>query len=113
MGDAKRIIVKPIAASDAKRIIQSLHYSGKTTVGSQLLGSLNDLDISGIDWIIYGGESGPGYRPEDKAWAREMEIKCAATGTAFFHKQSAAYRTEIGIELDGRIVRNFPIPRPV
>jgi len=77
------------------------------------LGSLNDLDITGIDWIIYGGESGPGYRPEDKAWAREMEIKCAATGTAFFHKQSAAYRTEIGIELDGRIVRNFPIPRPV
>ena len=36
MGDAKRLIVKPIAASDAKRIIQSLHYSGKTTVGSQL-----------------------------------------------------------------------------
>ena len=73
------------------------------------LGSLDDLDIAGIDWVIYGGESGPGYRPEDKDWAREMRAKCRKTGAAFFHKQSAAPRTEMGIELDGEIVREFPI----
>ena len=75
------------------------------------LGSLNELDISGIDWIIYGGESGPGHRPEDKQWARDMHQKCAANGTAFFHKQSSGYRTELGIELDGKIVREYPLPR--
>lgn len=77
------------------------------------LGSLADLDIGGIDWVIYGGESGPGFRPEDKAWAREMYAKCSASGIAFFHKQSAAIRTEMGIELDGQIVRQFPTPRAI
>jgi len=72
------------------------------------LGPLNDLDIDGIHWIIYGGESGPGYRSEDKQWARDMHQKCNESGIAFFHKQSAAPRTEMGIELDGEIVRNFP-----
>jgi protein gp37 len=75
------------------------------------LGPLDDLDISGIDWIIYGGESGPGYRKEDKNWARVMHAKCSANGTAFFHKQSSGYRTELGIELDGKIVREYPTPR--
>jgi len=75
------------------------------------IGPLDDLDITGIDWIIYGGESGPGHRPEDKNWARVMHRKCSDNGTAFFHKQSAGYRTELGIELDGKIVRNYPEPR--
>jgi protein gp37 len=75
------------------------------------LGSLADLDLTGLDWVIYGGESGPGYRPENKDWAREMHRKCSASGVAFFHKQSAGHRTEMGIELDGKIVREFPLPR--
>jgi protein gp37 len=77
------------------------------------LGPLDDLDISGIDWIIYGGESGPGYRKEDKAWARAMHVKCSEAGVAFFHKQSSGIRTEMGIELDGQIVREYPTPRTV
>lgn len=75
------------------------------------IGPLDNLDITGIDWIIYGGESGPGHRPEDKDWARVMHAKCSDNGTAFFHKQSAGWRTELGIELDGRIVREYPTPR--
>ena len=77
------------------------------------LGSLNDLDLDGIDWVIYGGESGSGFRAEDKQWARDMHSKCNQSGAAFFHKQSSGYRTETGIELDGRIVREFPTPRQV
>jgi protein gp37 len=77
------------------------------------LGSLEYLDITGIDWVIYGGESGPGHRAEDKEWARSMHRKCSDTGAAFFHKQSAGYRTEMGIELDGKIVREYPTPRVV
>ena len=75
------------------------------------LGPLNDLDLTGIDWVIFGGESGSGFRPMDVQWARDMKAKCEESGTAFFFKQSAAFRTETGIELDGEIVRNFPTPR--
>src|SRR5690606_35247436 len=75
------------------------------------LGPLNDLSLDRIDWVIYGGESGPGHRKEDKQWARDMRDKCAEAEVAFFHKQSAGYRTELGIELDGELIRQFPCPR--
>ncbi len=75
------------------------------------LGPLDVLDLTGIDWVIYGGESGPGYRAENKDWARSMRRKCHAASVAFFHKQSAGWRTELGIELDGQIVRDYPTPR--
>lgn len=75
------------------------------------LGPLPSLDLDGIDWLIYGGESGPGWRNHDPQWARDVRAKCAKNGAAFFFKQSAAPRTEMGIELDGEIVRNYPTPR--
>jgi len=75
------------------------------------LGSLDNLDLSGIHWVIYGGESGNGFRPENKEWARTMLKKCRNSKIAFFHKQSAGYRTEMGIELDGKIVREYPMPK--
>ena len=75
------------------------------------LGPLPSLDLEGIDWVIYGGESGPGFRGHDLEWPRDMRRRCEAAGVAFFYKQSAAIRTEMGTELDGEIVRNYPIPR--
>jgi protein gp37 len=75
------------------------------------LGPLDALDLGGIDWVIYGGESGPGFRPHDLAWPRAMRDKCRDAGVSFFYKQSAAFHTERGIELDGEIVREFPEPR--
>jgi protein gp37 len=75
------------------------------------LGSLNDLDLKGIDWVIFGGESGSGFRRANLDWAREMKAKCENDDVAYFFKQSSAFRTEQGIELDGEIVRKFPAPR--
>jgi hypothetical protein len=43
--------------------------------------------------------------------AAKLRVKCSDLNIAFFYKQSAAYRTEMGIELDGEIVRKFPVPR--
>jgi protein gp37 len=77
------------------------------------LGPLDDLALDGIDWVIYGGESGPGYRPHDLAWPRVMRDRCDALGVAFFFKQSAAARTEMGIRLDGELIRLWPTPRVV
>lgn len=74
------------------------------------------LDLSGIDWVIYGGESGPGFRPEGtpeepKLWAKAMRDDCAAAGVAYFHKQSAGWKTGMGEELEGKICHAFPRPR--
>ena len=68
-----------------------------------------DLDLSGIEWVIFGGESGPGYRKMDVQWARDMRDACERAGVAYFFKQSAAPRTEMGTQLDGAIVRAFPV----
>ena len=74
---------------------------------------LDKLPLDGIDWVIVGGESGPGYRPFDSQWALEMRDRCAAAGVAFFFKQSAGPLPGRGIELDGEIIREFPATRLV
>ena len=69
-----------------------------------LLEDLGALDLRGIQWVIVGGESGPGFRPMDHAWARRVRDQCVAAGVPFFFKQSAARRTEVGtalVEADG------------
>ena len=86
---------------------------GLFAISYQLQGPLDDLSLDGLDWIIFGGESGPGYRaPAGWAdWARRVRQRCADNGVAFFFKQSPAPRTEMGILLDGESVRQFPTPR--
>ena len=61
-----------------------------------------------IDWIIVGGESGPGARDMDPAWAYALREQCAAAGTAFFMKQMAR-KAPIP---DGLQVRQFPSALP-
>ncbi|MFH9798051.1 DUF5131 family protein [Streptomyces virginiae] len=52
-----------------------------------LLGPLPSLDVTGIDWVIYGGESGPGARPLELDWIRDGIAICRAAGAAPFVKQ--------------------------
>lgn len=52
-----------------------------------LLGPLPSLDLTGIDWVIIGGESGPGSRPMDLRWVYDLIGKARAAGTAVFVKQ--------------------------
>lgn len=72
-----------------------------------------EFSPSKFDWLIFGGESGPGYRKPDgwQQWARDCRSSCEAHDVPFFFKQSPAPRTEMGIELDGEIVRKFPFVR--
>lgn len=79
-----------------------------------LLGPLPSLDLTGIHWIIVGGESGPNFRPMPHQWARDVHDQCLAAQIPYFFKQSAAPRTEMGIRLEGRgIVREYPPQRPL
>ena len=71
-----------------------------------LLGPL-DLDLSGIDWVIAGGESGPGARPMDGDWVRGVRDQCGATETAFFFKQWGAHSEcgkRVGKKRAGRVL---------
>ena len=69
-----------------------------------LLGPLVPLDLSGIDWVIAGGESGPGARPMDRQWVRDIRDQCRDDGVAFFFKQWGGARAKAnGRVLDGRV----------
>lgn len=68
-----------------------------------LLGPLADLDLSGIDWVIAGGESGPGARPMEKQWVRAIRDQCSARNVPFFFKQwGGVNKKRTGRRLDGR-----------
>lgn len=56
-----------------------------------------------IDWVIVGGESGPGARPMDPSWVRSLSNQCHIADAAFFFKQWGGARKKLaGRELDGR-----------
>jgi protein gp37 len=68
-----------------------------------LIGPIGEVDLSGIHWVIAGGESGPGARPMHIDWAREIRDQCNAKGVAFFFKQWGGTRPKSGGRtLDGR-----------
>ena len=74
-----------------------------------LLGPLQDMDLSGIDWVITGGESGPGARPLRPAWVRAIRDQCVDVGVAFHFKQwGGQIKKKTGRTLDGRTWDEFP-----
>ncbi|WP_299632090.1 DUF5131 family protein [uncultured Roseobacter sp.] len=56
-----------------------------------LIGPVGPVDLSGIDWAIVGGESGPRARPIKEEWIDEVHSACETYGTAFFFKQWGAW----------------------
>ena len=52
-----------------------------------LLSAMPSLPLAGISWVVVGGESGPGCRPMEAEWVREIQSQCRAAGVAFFFKQ--------------------------
>jgi protein gp37 len=74
-----------------------------------LLEDLGKINLSGIDWVIVGGESGAGARPIRKTWVRAIRAQCRAQSVFFFFKQWGGVRkSEAGRELDGRTYDEFP-----
>lgn len=74
-----------------------------------LLGSIGEVDLSGIAWAIVGGESGPRARPMQAAWASELRNKCERNGVAFFFKQWGGARPKAGGRLlEGEEWNGFP-----
>jgi protein gp37 len=76
-----------------------------------LLGPVDALDLTGISWMIGGGESGIGHRPCDPQWARGLRDLCIREGVAFFWKQWGGRTPKAGGRaLDGEVWSEYPVP---
>jgi protein gp37 len=78
-----------------------------------LLEDLGRIDLSGIDWVIVGGESGPGARPMKKEWVLSIREQCRSYGIPFFFKQWGGVRkTRNGRVLEGQTYDEYPRRNP-
>jgi protein gp37 len=78
-----------------------------------LLGPLPSLDLSGVGWLIAGGESGPGARPMHPDWVRNLRDRCISADVAFFFKQWGAWAPNreagsMSVSLQGEFVDELP-----
>ncbi len=74
-----------------------------------LLEDLGKFDLRGIQWVIVGGESGPGARPMEAEWVRSIRDLCIKADVAFFFKQWGGVRKkQAGRRLDGKTYDEFP-----
>ncbi len=74
-----------------------------------LLEDIGELNLSGIHWVIVGGESGHGARPMKREWVDNILRQCRAQGVKFFFKQwGGVHKIKTGRLLNGRTYDEFP-----
>ncbi len=89
--------------------LRRCHAQTKFLSLEPLLGPLRSMNLSGIDWVITGGESGPNARPLDTAWVRDIRDQCITENVAFHFKQwGGVNKKKTGRVLDGRTWDEFP-----
>jgi protein gp37 len=104
-----------VSVEDAKvkrriDVLRTIPASVRFLSVEPLIGPLGALDLSGIHWVIVGGESGPGARPMHPDWVREIRDQCIAQNVPFFFKQWGGIRPKSnGRELDGREWNEMPV----
>lgn len=103
-----------VSVEDGRRRSRIQHLQ-KTPAGVRflsfepLIAPVGTLDLDGIDWVIAGGESGPGAREMRVEWVRDIRDQCNKSGVAFFFKQWGGIRPKSGgRDLDGREWNQFP-----
>lgn len=98
--------------SDVASRIDHLKKTGaavKFISAEPLLGSLANIDLNGIDWLIVGGESGTHARPMQKQWVIELRDLATKTDTPFFFKQwGGKNKKAAGSLLEGKEYKAFP-----
>lgn len=95
-----------------ERIEQLRQTNAKTKFLScePLIGPLSNLNLSDIDWVIVGGESGRTPRPMKKEWVTEIKEQCQSNNVAFFFKQwGGTNKKKAGRELDGKTYDEMPV----
>jgi protein gp37 len=101
-----------VEAADYRFRIDHLRQTGakvKFLSLEPLLGRLPKLNLEGIDWVIVGGESGPGARPVQLSWVTEIRDQCLEANVPFFFKQWGGTRKKkAGRLLEGRTWDEMP-----
>ena len=102
-----------VESAEYKYRIDYLRYTGaniKFLSFEPLLGDLEELNLDEIDWVIVGGESGPGARPMEIGWVRNIKELCLAQNVPFFFKQwGGINKKKTGRILDGETWDEMPI----
>lgn len=89
--------------------LRQTHASLKFLSLEPLLGPLPNLNLTGINWVIVGGESGPGARPLQAEWVADIRDQCLDAGVPFFFKQwGGVQKKRHGREIDGRTWTQIP-----
>jgi protein gp37 len=107
-----------VSVEDAKNAVRIKHLkaaraSVKFVSFEPLIGPVGRIDLSGIDWVIVGGESGPRARAMEEAWALELRDQCRVQNVAFFFKQWGGIRPKSGgRKLKGREWNQYPKAQP-
>ena len=97
-------------------VLQRINADVRFLSVEPLLEDLGPLDLSGISWVIVGGESGPHARPMAPGWARSIRDQCEDARIAFFFKQWGSHGVDgvrrakqaNGRELDGHTYDHMP-----
>lgn len=90
--------------------LRSVDAAVRFVSAEPLLGPLPNLDLTSIDWLIAGGESGPNARPMDEDWVRDIRDQCGEAGVAFFFKQWGGRTPKAGGRvLDGAVYDEMPM----
>jgi protein gp37 len=102
-----------VEEQDFKYRIQHLQNTGahiKFLSLEPLLSPITNLDLTNIDWVIVGGESGPKARPMQKSWVIDIRNQCQESGVPFFFKQwGGVNKKKAGRELNGRTWDEMPL----
>lgn len=100
---------------ESKRYIPRIDHLRKTGARTKflslepLLGPLDELNLNGIDWVIVGGESGPGARTMPPEWVTAIRNQCQQARVAFFFKQwGGVQKKRTGRVLEGRTYDDMP-----
>jgi protein gp37 len=104
-----------VSVEDRKYGVPRIEHLRRAVAGTRflsiepLLADVGALDLRKIDWVIVGGESGPGARPMQEAWVRSIRDQCITAGVAFFFKQwGGVQKHRTGRVLEGRTWDEFP-----
>jgi protein gp37 len=101
-----------VESSDYKSRIDHLRKTGaaiKFLSLEPLVGDLGKLNLENIDWVIVGGESGPGARPMQPEWVSNIQRQCKQGEVAFFFKQwGGVQKKRAGRKLGGRTYDEMP-----
>ena len=114
-GKAPPHIWMGVSVEDSANVVRLVHLRRATAAVKfvsfePLLGPVGAVDLSGVDWAIVGGESGPGARTMEESWACEIRDACQAQDVAFFFKQWGGTRPKSGGRLlEQREWNQYPV----